>query len=130
MSPAEAVATAGVPVGYGLGSIAGFRFARWLIEFVFRRMDVRNARFTAKEQALETRYDQRLRHLEEELARTQKAMTLLLNDVARRDSANPILQRVAELLHPLDQALPMNGRVAPDPALDDLCRSAKREGEQ
>jgi hypothetical protein len=58
VSPAEAVATAGVPVGYGLGSIAGFN-ARWLIEFVFRRMDVRNARFTAKEQALETRYDQR-----------------------------------------------------------------------
>jgi hypothetical protein len=52
-------------------------------------------------------------------------MTLLLNDTARRDPGNPILQKVADLLHPLDPSLPLNAPVPEAPELDALIRKVK-----
>lgn len=115
-------------VGYGIGSLGAFRFARWAVEFVWARLDIRHSRLAAKERALESRYDDRLRHLEDELARTQRALTLLMNDTARRDPGNQILQQVAELLHPLEAAFKVTDN-KPAPDLDALLAQAKRTGE-
>jgi hypothetical protein len=115
---AEVAIGAGQGVGTGVGAWACFRFVRWLVEFIFKRLDIRSARMDAREQALEARYDNRLSHLETELSRTQRAMTLLLNDTARRDPSNPVLQRVAELLHPVIPT-PEN-----DPSLNHLAQQA------
>lgn len=115
---AEVAAAAGPGVGTGIGLWGAFRFVRWLVEFIWKRMDVRNARLDAKEKALEERYDARLDHVERELTSTRRAMMLLLNDVARRDPANPVLQRVADLLHPVFPA------TESDPAMENLTRRA------
>jgi hypothetical protein len=118
VSAVEIAQAAGPGIGAGVGTWAGFRFVRWLVEFVWKRLDVRHERLAKKEKDLERRYDLRLKHLEHELAQTRKAMMLLLNHVAREDPTAVVLVTVAELLD--GERLPP----ASDPALDELARKA------
>lgn len=77
----------GPGVGGGIGVWAGFRFVRWLIEFVFRRLDVNHGRLA-----------ERLRHVEQELDAYREATMLMIGVVAKTDPDNPALLRVARLL--------------------------------
>lgn len=123
----DIASAAGPGIGAGLGAWGGLRFIRWLIEFSCARMDARNGRLDERERALEKRYDARLKHLEDELGRTRRALMLLLNDTASKNPANPVLVRVAELLGYDDQNLQGPISRAPitgDDSLDELIRQA------
>lgn len=78
---------AGPGVGVGMTAWAGFRFLRFLIEFIFRRLDVNHGRLA-----------ERLRHVEYELDAYREATMLMIGVVAEKDPDNPALLRVARLL--------------------------------
>lgn len=88
MDQLSSVATiAGPGIGGGIGLWAGFRFLRWLIEFVFKRLDVNRGHLA-----------DRLRHVEQELDAYREATMLMIGVVAKLDADNPALMRVARLL--------------------------------
>lgn len=62
-------------------------FLRWLIPFVFARLDVGAAAL-----------GRRLRHVEDELDRHREALMLLINETALKDPTNKVLQEVARIL--------------------------------
>lgn len=78
---------AGPGVGAGLTAWAGFKFIRWLIEFVFSRLDVSRSHL-----------GQRLRHVEQELDAYREATMLMIGVVAKLDPENAALERVAQIL--------------------------------
>lgn len=78
---------AGPGVGAGLTAWAGFKFIRWLIEFVFSRLDVSRSHL-----------GQRLRHVEQELDAYREATMLMIGVVAKLDPDNVALMRVAQIL--------------------------------
>lgn len=80
-------ALAGPGVGAGVGLWAGFRFLRWLIEFVFKRLDVSRGHL-----------GDRLRHVEAELDAYRAATMLMIGVVAKFDPNNPALEQVARIL--------------------------------
>jgi hypothetical protein len=112
---------AGPGLGGGIGLWATLKFVRWAFEFGFKRIDLRADRMDAREKALELRYDQRLQHVEKELHQTRQALMLLLNDVAKNNPANPVLQKVAELLGTGDRNLDSPFIQPPPMTPDDGC---------
>lgn len=80
-------AAAGTGIGGGIGAIAAFKFIRWLIEFVFQRLDVNRSHLGA-----------RLRHVEQELDAYREATMLMISVVAKIDPDNSALERVARIL--------------------------------
>jgi hypothetical protein len=89
---------AGQGVGVGLGIIGAFRFFRWLIEFTAKRLDNRTDRLEQREQALEERFNSRLRNVEQELDRYREATMLLVNALAEKDPQNQALRDVGRIL--------------------------------
>lgn len=88
MTTAVDVATAAGPgVGGGLAVWGGFRFLRWLIEFVFKRLDVNRSHI-----------GERLRYVEQELDAYREATMLMIGVVARLSPENPALLKVARIL--------------------------------
>lgn len=84
---AEIAASAGTGVGGGIAAWSAFKFLRWLLEFIFTRLDIRRSQL-----------GQRLGHVEQELDAYREATMLLLGVVARLDANNPALLRVAALI--------------------------------
>lgn len=109
---------AGPGIGAGIGAWGGLRFLRWAIEFVCKRMDLRSTRLDTREKALETRFNDRLRHVETELDRYRRATMLLVNALAERNPKDPALIEVARIL---GSAVPMPPY---NPSLDELARKA------
>lgn len=91
--------------------IVGFGFLRWLIPFVCQRLDVRNARLERREKDVEHRMNKRLEFVELELELYRGATMKLVNRMAEKLPADPVLQEVARML-----------RITPRPtmALDEL----------
>ena len=83
----DVAAAAGPGVGAGIGAWGAFRFLRWLIEFVFRRLDISRSHL-----------GDRLRHVEIELDAYREATMLMIGVVAKIDPDNPALQHVAQIL--------------------------------
>lgn len=79
-SAAEIAATAGPGVGAGIGTWAGLKFIRWLVEFIFARLDVRRSDI-----------GKRVQHLEIDLDNVREAMMILFNALATQDPKNPAL---------------------------------------
>jgi hypothetical protein len=109
---------AGRGIGAGIGVMGGFRFIRWLVEFVCKRFDLKTARLDSREKALEAKFNDRLRHVEHELDRYRKATMLLVNALAVRDPQNVALSQVAEILRSTMFVQ------ASDASLNDLVRQA------
>lgn len=86
-SPVDVASAAGPGIGAGLGMWAGFRFIRWLVEFVFKRLDISRSHL-----------GERLKHVEVELDAYREATMLMINVVAKIDPDNIVLQRVAQIL--------------------------------
>lgn len=78
--------------------VGGLRFARWAIEFVAERLDSRADRLTEREDAVERRFNLRLKHVEQELDRYREATMLLVNAFAEIEPGNPVLSEVAKIL--------------------------------
>jgi hypothetical protein len=114
----DVAAAAGPGIGGGLAAWGGLRFIRWLVEFAFKRMDVRATRLDTREKALEARFNDRLRHVELELNRYRQATMLLVNALAERDPTNRVLSEVARILN---TAIPI---VPPRPDLENLAGKA------
>lgn len=132
MSGAVDVASAAGPgIGAGLGAWGGLRFLRWAIEFASKRFDVRSSRIDQRERALEQRFNDRLRHVEDELDKYRRATMLLVNRMARRTPQDPVLVQVAEILGTGDGNIsgPLTEAPDDDPELSSLIRRAKRTGE-
>lgn len=87
MTPEQVVVGTGQGVGLGVGAWGVLRFLRWLIEFVFRRVDVNRSHL-----------GERLRHVEQELDAYREATMLMIAVVAKLDPENPALARVALIL--------------------------------
>lgn len=81
------IGAAPAAIGGGIGLWAGFRFVRWLIEFIFRRLDVNHSRIA-----------ERLRHVEQELDAYRTVTMLMIGVVAKIDPDNPALLRVSRIL--------------------------------
>lgn len=94
----ELAAAAGQGIGGGVGVWAGFRFIRWAVEFVCKRLDLRSARIDEREKALEHKFNSRLAHVEKELELYREALMFLVNAVAANDPANPALREVSKIL--------------------------------
>lgn len=113
MSAASQIAAAAGPgIGGGIGAWAGLRFLRWAIEFVCKRLDLRSARMDEREAALERKFNDRLRHVEDELELYREALMFLVNAVADKDPANPALREVTQILRQVYRP--------PERAADDL----------
>lgn len=96
---AESIAIgAGQGIGGGIGVWAFLRFIRWAIEFIAGRLDRRSDRLDVREQAIEERFNARLRHVEQELDRYRQATMLLVNALAERDPQNQALRDVGRIL--------------------------------
>jgi hypothetical protein len=80
-------AVAGPGVGGGIAVWSGFKFVRWMVEFVFRRLDVSRSHL-----------GQRLRHVEQELDAYREATMLMIGVVAKLDPDNAALIKVARML--------------------------------
>lgn len=74
-----------IAAAVGLGVI--FRFVRWLVEFVFKRLDVSRSHL-----------GERLKHVEVELDAYREATMLMIGVVAKIDPDNAALERVAQIL--------------------------------
>lgn len=68
-------------------AIATFTFLRWLIPFVFARLDVGAAAL-----------GRQMKELKAELDRYRDATMLLVNELALKDPANPVLREAARIL--------------------------------
>lgn len=92
-------------------SIAAFAFLRWLIPFACQRLDARADRLERREKDVESRMNKRLEFVELELDLYRSATMKLVNRMAEKLPADPILQEVARML-----------RIAPRPtaSLDEL----------
>lgn len=90
---ADIAAVAGPSVGGGLAAWAGFKFVRWLVEFIFARLDIRRSQL-----------GQRLRHVELELDNFREAVFILMNALAAKDPTNKALQEAAERLRKTPRA--------------------------
>lgn len=115
----DVASAAGPGIGGGIGAWAGLRFVRWMVEFVAKRLDIRAARIDERERALETKFNDRLRHVERELEQYREALTFLLNAVAEKDPANPALREVSKILRRAWPARPQDSE-----ELNDLIRQA------
>jgi hypothetical protein len=109
MTPEQVVVGSGQGIGLGLGAWGGFRFLRWLIEFVFRRLDINRSHL-----------GERLRHVEQELDAYREATMLMIGVVAKLDPENPALARVALILRTLAPRATLD--------LDELERRLTEEG--
>lgn len=116
----DIAAAAGPGIGGGLGAWGGFRFLRWIIEFIAKRVDIRAARLDLREKSLEQKFNDRLRHVEQELERYRRATMLLVNRMATQNPKDPVLSDVANILSTTYSF------VAADQELDDLARRAER----
>lgn len=88
----------GYAVAVAIGGAGVLRFVRWLIEFIARRLDIRADRIDAREEAIERRMIKRLEHVERELEATREALMLMINRMAEKDPADPVLRDVARIL--------------------------------
>lgn len=112
MSPETIAIGAGQGIGGGIGLWAILRFVRWVAEFVAKRLDLRTDRLEEREQALESRFNARLKHVEEELDRYREATMLLVNALAERDPQNQALRDVGRILRtamPVDRESALDG---------------------
>lgn len=98
--------------------VGTLKFIKWAAPFVCERLDKRAALLTARELAVEARFNSRLKHVEIELGRYRRATMMLLNAVAKINPSNPVLSDVAVIL---SKASPMT---EPDPELDELLARA------
>lgn len=83
----DLVSAAAPGIGGGIGVWAVFKFIRWLVEFVFKRLDVSRGHL-----------GQRLKHVEAELDAYREATMLMMSVLARLDPENSALKRVARML--------------------------------
>lgn len=83
----ELAVAVGPGVGGGIAVWSVFKFIRWLVEFVFKRLDVSRGHL-----------GQRLKHVEAELDAYREATMLMMSVVAKLDPENIALKRVARML--------------------------------
>lgn len=81
------------------------RFLRWLVPFLCERLDRRSERLGLRETAIEHKMNQRLKHVEQELARWRTATMCLFNALAKKDPTNPALGIFAQIIN---EAIPIN----------------------
>lgn len=86
-------AWAAKPLSLAIVFVGTLRFLRWLIPFVFERMDVSRGEL-----------GKRLSHVEKELDRYREATMRLVASMAERDPSNPVLIDVSRILR---SALPL-----------------------
>lgn len=120
MSAVAALATQGGPrlIAVAIAFVGGLRFIKWAAVFVCERWDRHAASTVAREAEVNKRFNARLKHVELELGRYQRATMVLVNAMAKRDPANPALSIVAEILA---GSTPITD---PDPELDALLARA------
>lgn len=119
----EVVAWSQAVLGGGISLGSSLWFVKWLCEFIAKRADVRTAALDAREKSLAERYDDRLRHLEHELGRTRRAVSLLMRDIAGTNPSSPALHAAAALLLPSEISGPLTDPVnTPDPEMNDALR--------
>lgn len=122
MSAVVALATQGGPrvLAVAIAFVGGLKFVKWAAEFVCSRLDKRAAYLAELELVVNRRFNDRLKHVEMELDRFRWATMKLVNALAVKDPANPVLTEVASFL---SKATPI---VPPDQDLDEL--AARAEG--
>lgn len=101
-------------LGVAIAFVGGLKFIQWGAVFAADRWDSQAVRVTAREAAVERRFNQRLKHVELELDRYRLATMKLLGAFAELDPSSPVLTDVAKILR---REIPI---VAPDPVLDGL----------
>lgn len=84
--------------GLGLGVYGFFRFTRWIVEFTAGRLDRRSSALDAREQAIEEKFNSRLRHVEFELEQYRMATMRLVTRMAEVMPQDPVLTDVANIL--------------------------------
>lgn len=114
VSVADVAHIASPVVGLGIGIWGVLRFLRWAVEFAYKRMDIRASQLDTREESIERKFNDRLKHVENELSRYRHATMLLVNALADRDPTNRVLTEVARLLN---TAIPIP---ASNKDLDDL----------
>jgi hypothetical protein len=77
----------GYAIAWAIGLTAVLRFLKWLLPFVFDRLDVARGNL-----------GKRLKHVELELEVTREALFMMLNRMAERYPADPVLVDVARIL--------------------------------
>lgn len=105
-------------IAAAIAFVGTLRFIKWAAPFVFERLDARADRIDKRELEIQRRFNLRLRHVELELDRYRRATMALVNALAKKDPANPVLTEVATIL---SSAMPM---VPEDPELDQLLARA------
>lgn len=83
----SAAGAAGAGVGGGIAVFAVLKFVRWLVEFIYARLDVGHARISS-----------RLAHVEQELDAWREFGMVMMHALARIDPDNPALAHAAQLL--------------------------------
>lgn len=120
MSAMVALATQGGPrlIAVAVAFLGGLKFVKWAVEFGCSRLDARAAAVLARELAVEKRFNQRLKHVEIELALYREATMRLVTAFAEFDPTNSVLSDVAKILRRASPTVP------PDPELDNLMMRA------
>lgn len=85
-------------VGGSIMLVGLLRFGRWLIEFVSRRLDIRDERISAREAKHAEKIDERLREMKGDLDRYREAAMMLVNRMAEVLPGDPALKEVARIL--------------------------------
>lgn len=102
---------------------AALRFLKWFVPFICQRLDERADRIDAREQAVERRMIKRLEHVEGELEKYREAVMLLINRMAEKDPADPVLRDVARILR---KAVPIDFGEPDQDLIDKLDKGGKQ----